>query len=626
MVKKKGKSKRTTLKDKYKIQRRVVESQRKSRKQSKRDAKSGIIRHDKKKKRDPGIPNSWPFKQDLLNDIARAREKAEENKRMQKEQRERKMRGGGDDDDDDDDNMEMEDVETSSRTTSTTTGKKVPANLQDLMHQADSSRAAFEARTITGTSTHVNAKVAHGQSSRRAYLGELHRVIEASDVILQVLDARDPIGTRIHPRIEDTILSRYDKKMVLLLNKIDLVPNDAVSGWLTHLRRSRPTLAIQCTSTSHNNNNTNNSTYTTTNATNSTTSTFVKDHLLQLLKNYARNGKSRKDKGCITVGIIGYPNVGKSSIINTLKRSSTAVGVSPRPGFTTSMKEVVLDKNLRLLDSPGVVFDDGGGATVAQQQNHDSHGSANADGGGMVHSNSNSERSGPLLINCLDAASMDDPIPAIDALLKRCTVESLVMTYAIPLFPKHDTMTFLALIAKRAGRVKKGGIPDKVAAARTVLKDWNEGKIPYYTPPPVAAKSNSNSSNGTTSTSSSTILSDAKIMTEFAQEFDISQMDNDILGSSSKNKKDDLDFVKLEPMQDDTMQTDVDASTQGAIDYLTHAMMDNKNNGSTSKQMNDNSSNHSPENRATMNNNNSSAKAMDTYNVADAEDYNFDDM
>ena len=84
MVKKKGKSKRVTLKDKYKVQRRVVESHRKSRKQAKRDSKNGIVRHDKKKK-DPGIPNSWPFKQELLNDIARARALAEKAKLEQKQ-------------------------------------------------------------------------------------------------------------------------------------------------------------------------------------------------------------------------------------------------------------------------------------------------------------------------------------------------------------------------------------------------------------------------------------------------------------------------------------------------------------------------------------------------------------
>ncbi|KAG7359772.1 hypothetical protein IV203_034870 [Nitzschia inconspicua] len=45
-------------------------------------------------------------------------------------------------------------------------------------------------------------------------------------------------------------------------------------------------------------------------------------------------------------------------------------------------------------------------------------------------------------------------------------------------------MMFLGIVAKSYGRVLKGGIPDKVGAARAVLNDWNHGKIPYYIVPP----------------------------------------------------------------------------------------------------------------------------------------------
>ena len=85
------------------------------------------------------------------------------------------------------------------------------------------------------------------------------------------------------------------------------------------------------------------------------------DTLLQLLKNYTRN---LNIKTSITVGVIGLPNVGKSSLINSLKRARVAQ-VGNTPGVTRAVQEVHLDKNIKLLDSPGIVFsaaDDAGAA------------------------------------------------------------------------------------------------------------------------------------------------------------------------------------------------------------------------------------------------------------------------
>lgn len=59
---------------------------------------------------------------------------------------------------------------------------------------------------------------------------------------------------------------------------------------------------------------------------------------------------------------MGLPNVGKSSLINSLKRSRAAQ-VGNTPGVTKTVQEVVLDKHVRLLDSPGIVFSGAGAGT-----------------------------------------------------------------------------------------------------------------------------------------------------------------------------------------------------------------------------------------------------------------------
>jgi len=63
------------------------------------------------------------------------------------------------------------------------------------------------------------------------------------------------------------------------------------------------------------------------------------ENLMNLLKNYARIEGSKNLKQTIYVGIVGFPNVGKSSIINSLKRSRAA-NVGNTPGVTKQMQEI----------------------------------------------------------------------------------------------------------------------------------------------------------------------------------------------------------------------------------------------------------------------------------------------
>jgi 50S ribosomal subunit-associated GTPase HflX len=64
-------------------------------------------------------------------------------------------------------------------------------------------------------------------TSRRIY-GELYKVIDSSDVILHILDARDPMGTMCESVLDYIKKEKAHKQVVLVINKCDLVPN-----WVT---------------------------------------------------------------------------------------------------------------------------------------------------------------------------------------------------------------------------------------------------------------------------------------------------------------------------------------------------------------------------------------------------------
>lgn len=51
-----------------------------------------------------------------------------------------------------------------------------------------------------------------------------------------------------------------------------------------------------------------------------------------------------------------------------------------------------------------------------------------------------------------------------------------------------NAQEFLFNVAHARGKLGKGGVPNLTLAARSVIQDWNDGKIPYYTPPPEVSR------------------------------------------------------------------------------------------------------------------------------------------
>ena len=71
---------------------------------------------------------------------------------------------------------------------------------------------------------------------------------------------------------------------------------------------------------------------------------------------------------------------------------------------------------------------------------------------------------------------------AVAAIVRRVPAKCLMHVYTAGTFTSADAL--LTHIATARGKLRKGGLPDLPAAARLVIQDWNDGRIPYYTRPP----------------------------------------------------------------------------------------------------------------------------------------------
>lgn len=228
----------------------------------------------------------------------------------------------------------------------------------------------------------------------------------------------------------------------------DLVPQEVIQEWLTYFREELPTVAFKCSTQQQSSNLGRKGLQTSSSG---SSECLGADLLLQLLKNYARSKGGLKTS--ITVGVVGLPNVGKSSLINSLKRARVAQ-VGNTPGITRNIQEVHLDRQVTLLDSPGIVFSESG-----------------ADG-----------MAAAALRNALKVESLDDPVLPVTEIVRRCPKKQLMVIYKVPTF--KDAEDFLAHVATARGKLRPGGTVDIAAAAKIVLHDWNDGRIPYYTRPP----------------------------------------------------------------------------------------------------------------------------------------------
>jgi len=243
----------------------------------------------------------------------------------------------------------------------------------------------------------------------------VREVIDEADVIVEVVDARDPIGTR--NRKLERLVQEEGKPLLIVMNKADLVPKEWAEEYKK--RSEIPVVFISARERKG--------------------TGILRRELKRLAKGI--------DREKVKVALIGYPNVGKSTIINTLK-GKRAVGTAPIPGYTKGKQLIRLSKRLWLLDSPGVVPIDDFDELVIK--------------GGFP------------------ADKIEEPVKPALKLISRILEtrrEAITEKFGITAESEEE---ILKLIGEKRGLIKAGGEVDLEETARWLLREWQTGRFTLF--------------------------------------------------------------------------------------------------------------------------------------------------
>jgi hypothetical protein len=230
-------------------------------------------------------------------------------------------------------------------------------------------------------------------------------VLRTADIILVVLDARnaeESINREIFNKIK-----RFQKRYILVINKCDLITKE-------ELKKIRLPNSIKISAKNH-----------------------VRTTMLIRKINQLAKGKE------VTVGVVGFPNTGKSTIINALKGRRSAP-TSPVSGFTRGIQKLRVSKKIMMLDTPGVfAYKKKGGVEMT-------------------------------VIGAIDAEKFEDPEAAAVELIE--TLDGKVEEF-FGVENKEDKFEVIEDIARKKNIIMKGGLPDSKRMAKDIIRMWQIGKI-----------------------------------------------------------------------------------------------------------------------------------------------------
>ena len=253
-----------------------------------------------------------------------------------------------------------------------------------------------------------------------SYKAIVRDVIKNSDIILEVIDARFPDETRNHD-VERNV-TRAKKPFIIVLNKCDLVSKKNIEEAKKRLSKIAPTIFISSKDKSG--------------------TTMLRYKILEIA-----NVEKGRD---IMVGSVGYPNTGKSSVINAVVGSKKA-STSSISGHTRGVQHINAGSRIKFIDTPGV-----------------------------IPFNDNDEYIQGML-SVKDSTHLSDPIGVALKIIEKICAENktaLESFYKVKIKEANqDSYDILELIGLKYNFLKKKGAVDEQRTATRIINDWQKGKL-----------------------------------------------------------------------------------------------------------------------------------------------------
>jgi len=284
------------------------------------------------------------------------------------------------------------------------------------------------------------------RKQRVKYPKVMEEVIDISDIILQVLDSR--FIEEMRNTVVEEDLKEKNKKTIFVLNKEDLISNKQKKKLEeTICKKIKPYVFV------------------------STKTSKGAKALRDKIKIEAKRVNLEGERKRVQIGVIGYPNAGKSSIINLITRRGVA-GISKHAGQTKGMQKIKMAENILILDTPGVIPASEYSTKDTKKTSRDAKLNA------RTYSNIREpENAVHYLMSPPEPKNPEEPTKEEEKIIREVKTQAKTIEKYYNIEAKGNSEVLIEELGKKKNYLTKGSKVDIDRTARQILRDWQEGKI-----------------------------------------------------------------------------------------------------------------------------------------------------